>query len=516
MNHYSLKSILTAFGYPEELLFRGTPYPMMYLGVNLYYPETPLFRHCLYIAEGNEIPAPLLSGPYGCILIPSSSRPCTDRLAAETVIWPERISAGLLLCQIQNLYLSRSSQAHMARTLMSSLSLNSSIGSLIHQAAAIMQNPILLLDPAYRVIAMESLGCEVNDIFWQDCLENRRVSDEHVLLIKNSGLTRDLEQASSVSLWQERDCFNHIPRLAQKIYTADHTYLGTIAVMQCGRVFTPEDYFLLEALVETLSSVLVHYDCLSPSQKAASEFLTALIRSEKNPPFSGGVKRRLEEVSRHKFFLAGFIPLRNNPALSRLGAYLQAALLCEQEGILTTIQEQNVIVLMYFDDFKQIRAVRQWLNEKLSPLSIAIGLSPVFTCAAQFPLQLSLAERASELGMSHSAAGETPVQQYQNLAHLQLFDALRRSDLERYTLHSPAAILRTENHGELYKTLLCFVRHIGSYSETAQELFIHKNTLLYRLSKIQTLTGIDYTAPAEILAAALSFSAVEYLYNGTD
>ena len=165
MNHFTLLSILASFGYQESLLLTSFSQPMMYLGVNIYYPNTELFRHCLYIVEGTSIPAPLLNGPYGCILILPIGYSQEGKLASETVVWPKPVSAGFLLNQIQNLYLSQSSQAHMAHMLMSSLSLNSSIHSIIHQAATIMQNAILLLDPAYKLIAKDGLGCEIKDIF---------------------------------------------------------------------------------------------------------------------------------------------------------------------------------------------------------------------------------------------------------------------------------------------------------------------------------------------------------------
>lgn len=514
MNHFSLATILSTFHYPEKLLQKTGETPMMYFGVNIYCPDTDLFRHCLYIVEGNIIPDPLLNGLYGCIVIPSDN--FSGQLAAETVIWPERISAALLLNQIQNLYLSQSSQGHMAHILMSSLSLNTSIGSVVHQAATIMQNAIILLDPAYQLIAMEGLGCEINDIFWKDCLEIGRVSDENVLLIKNSGLTKDLEQTNSTALWGKRELFNHIPRLARKIYSVDHAYLGTIAVIQCKHAFTTDDYFLLDALVETLSAVLADYDYLTTTQKTDSELLLYLLKSAETPVFTDSAAKRLTEIQNCHFYLAGFIPLRDDPAVSRLGAYLQAVLLSERAGILSALQGRNVIVLMCFEDFKEIAETERWLQEKLSSLQITIGLSSVFTDVKQFAQHLSLAEEAIHLGLASDGAKRAPVYAYPRVSYLELLHALPISSLEQYVQKSPIAILDTKKYLEFYKTLSCFVNHLGSYSETAQSLFIHKNTLLYRLSKIQSLTGIDYTSPADILSAALSLTIKEYLTHPSD
>lgn len=511
MNHFTLLSILASFGYQESLLQTSFSQPMMYLGVNIYYPNTELFRHCLYIVEGTSIPAPLLNGPYGCILILPMGCSQEGKLASETVVWPKPVSAGFLLNQIQNLYLSQSSQAHMAHMLMSSLSLNSSIHSIIHQAATIMQNAILLLDPAYQLIAMEGLGCEIKDIFWQDCLEHRRVSDENILLLKNSGLTKNLEQSSATTLWEKQDYFNQIPRLAQKIYSADHIYLGTIAVFQCQHTFTSDDYFLVNALVDTLSSVLTNYDYLPSEKKVDSELLLSFFNSEKKPTHSSTANRRLDEIGKYHFYLAGFIPLQQDPSVSRLGAYLQAVLLSERGCILSALQSRDVVVLLCFNEFKEIPAMEQWLRDKLSPLCITMGLSTVFTELSRFTTQLSLAERAVHLGNTFHKNLGSYILSYPEVAYIQLFSALPKSVIEQYLQSSSLSVLYTKKHTEFYKTLHLFVQHLGSYAETAQALFIHKNTLLYRLSKIQALTGFDYSSPESILSAAFFFAANEYL-----
>lgn len=507
MAHFTLRSILSSFHYPEKLLQSTAAVPMEYFGVNLYYPGTKLFRQCLYLAEGTSVPEPLTGGLYGCILIPPAGERVAGPLAAETVLWPETIPAGQLLNRIQNLYLSTSSQSRMAHILMSALTLNASIGSLIHQAAGIFQNAVLLLDPAYQVIAMEGFGCQIDDIFWQDCLTLGRVSDEHVLLIKNFGLTKDLEQSSTTALWDGREVFNHIPRLAQKIYSVDRRYLGTIAVMQCRHAFTTEDYFLLDALVETLSSVLADFDPLSPRQREDAALLSALLRGEKPEAEATG---RWQTVSEHPFFLAGYLPLWE-PSVARLGAYLQAALLSQREGILTALQGRNVILLAALPDGKTAEETAVWLREKLSPLGIRAGLSPVFPDATHFRQALALAEEAVLLCEGGTSAERGAVCFHHHIAYLSLLRGLSPSALEEYVLKSPIAPLRTPKYAEFYKTILCFVRHLGSYAETAQALYIHKNTLLYRMNKLQALTGLDYTSPQDILSAALALAVNEYL-----
>lgn len=510
MEHFTLPEILTAFGFGQDILIQNKNFPAMnFLGVNLYQPDTELFRQCLYIAEGDQIPPPLLSGYYGCILASPSPDAVCGPYASETVIWPEKVSATVLLNRIQNLFLSQTSQAHMAHMLMSSLSLCSSIKSIILQAAAIMQNAIILLDPAYQLIAMEGLGCDVNDIFWQDCLLNGRLSDENVLLIKNTGMMKDLEQASSVTLWQNANHFNDIPRLAQKIYSQNGAYLGTIAVLQCLHAFSSDDYFLLDALVETLSHILEHYETLTDCQKLDSALLKSLMEAS-DTQLPQSLAERKAELEKNNFFQAGFISLSNDPSLARLGQYLQASLLAEQTHILSTLGQKQVILLFCYENVKESHNMYSWLHKKLTPLGADIGLSYIFSSLDDFHRQVKLAMNAFSIGVNH--ATDSCLHIYSHLTLLPLFDTLSKPTLEKYVKDSPPAILWRGHHTELYRTLQCFVWHQGSYVDTARETFIHKNTLLYRLSKIQTLTGIDYGSPEDLLAAAYAFQVLEYLH----
>lgn len=48
-----------------------------------------------------------------------------------------------------------------------------------------------------------------------------------------------------------------------------------------------------------------------------------------------------------------------------------------------------------------------------------------------------------------------------------------------------------ERNADLLKTLEAFLEHNGSLVETAAELYIHRNTLLHRLERIRSVTGLD-------------------------
>ncbi len=65
------------------------------------------------------------------------------------------------------------------------------------------------------------------------------------------------------------------------------------------------------------------------------------------------------------------------------------------------------------------------------------------------------------------------------------------------------------SHTQLYRTLRCYLENHQSVTRTAEALFIHRSTLLYRLEKIRDFMKSDFSKPDELLYLLLSFHLLE-------
>jgi purine catabolism regulator len=86
---------------------------------------------------------------------------------------------------------------------------------------------------------------------------------------------------------------------------------------------------------------------------------------------------------------------------------------------------------------------------------------------------------------------------------LPLLEALRTEpEKARYyrELLGPLQRYDREHHGDLVKTLNAYLRHGGNATRTANALYLHRNSLRYRLARIQALTGLDPDDPDMRLA----------------
>ncbi|WP_066291538.1 PucR family transcriptional regulator [Bacillus sp. FJAT-29937] len=73
-----------------------------------------------------------------------------------------------------------------------------------------------------------------------------------------------------------------------------------------------------------------------------------------------------------------------------------------------------------------------------------------------------------------------------------------------------------KNNGQLIETLQAYLQCNCLKNETAKKLFIVRQTLYHRLSKIESLIGSDYTLPPKRLAVELMLLATQYNFQITD
>ncbi len=67
----------------------------------------------------------------------------------------------------------------------------------------------------------------------------------------------------------------------------------------------------------------------------------------------------------------------------------------------------------------------------------------------------------------------------------------------------------TTRHSDLVLTLKTYFAAGGNASEAADRLFLHRNSMLYRLERIQKLTGLDLKDDRVALALRLGLLATE-------
>lgn len=98
-----------------------------------------------------------------------------------------------------------------------------------------------------------------------------------------------------------------------------------------------------------------------------------------------------------------------------------------------------------------------------------------------------------------------------------VYEMREQPSLERFCQQVVGALLDYDarNGTDLVHTLLVYFRNGESLNRAASSLYIHRNTLAYRLSRIQTITGLDMRNPEHAfhLNLAVRASTAMYMVN---
>jgi len=115
---------------------------------------------------------------------------------------------------------------------------------------------------------------------------------------------------------------------------------------------------------------------------------------------------------------------------------------------------------------------------------------------------LSMAERLNE---------HTPLYFGDLSVYRLLFQLEGNPELEAFCHETLGPLLTYEGGGDLVETLEAFFDRLGNLSQTAEKLFIHRNSLLYRMERISQLTGLDLSNPDTRLAVHLALKVCKML-----
>ncbi|WP_258360774.1 PucR family transcriptional regulator [Moorella sulfitireducens] len=145
---------------------------------------------------------------------------------------------------------------------------------------------------------------------------------------------------------------------------------------------------------------------------------------------------------------------------------------------------------------------------KLAPFNLGIGRPAA--CLEEIPRSYQEACTAQSLGFSLNGPGSTTT--YDDLGVYRLLqNYIKTAETDRFLEDFILPIIRWDeaNHSQLLVTLEIFLNCGCNYRLTARKLYLHHNTVRYRLETIQQITGYDPNLPE----ARLNFHLALKLYR---
>ncbi|MBW9154207.1 CdaR family transcriptional regulator [Clostridium estertheticum] len=371
-------------------------------------------------------------------------------------------------------------------------SLLSGVGltKIIATASKLIGNPLIVIDLSFKILASSDLE-NITDLLWVDNVKKGYCSYEFIAeltkldtLIKGRKTDRPFEVTCPES---------PIKKVVFKIVVKGKT-IGNILLLECEKPVSIDDYDLLMLISEIISKELGKEQFYKNTKNVLSEeILYDLL--ENNIKNKTIIKERLENFSLvfspHIFVLV--IDISNYELKQSVySRYLNPNLLNLFPTSSSIYYNGDIVVINDTDQFVRSHNRTEKIKDFLSKNNLRMGISSEFSsiedCNIYYKQAIAALEIGKILGEEKYIYRHEDIQPY-NFIYMAK-DRILKEDFYNTSIY----ILKkydVKNSSELYKTLYIYLKNNHSMTKAAEEMFIHRNTLRYRLEKISELIGID-------------------------
>ena len=213
---------------------------------------------------------------------------------------------------------------------------------------------------------------------------------------------------------------------------------------------------------------------------------------------------RMAVLSLHPTQYLGIRHLRENTG---------PAILRQLPGSHLTFHEDGIAVLISLGDYAEIPAEQVHILEDFAAAEhMRIGISNGFSSIQHFPRGYAQARSALRLG--ERLERDRRVCRYLDYQFYDLLSQIPEGLHLGFYCHPALALLRQydrRNDGALYHTLRVYLENGCSIKDAAAALFIHRNSLTYRLERIVDIGQINLEEPFTRFLLRMSYQIDHYL-----
>lgn len=370
-------------------------------------------------------------------------------------------------------------------------SMHKNIQKIIDIGNTVLENPMMVVDMDGKVLAMSSsyINDDIND-YW---IESRSTGYIPTAVLGTPLLTADGKQNS----WTDTPQIYFMPdgtKIIGAFISAGETFIAGIGLWEHKRPILPSDIWLVHILCKVLSSIIETQRKNAVKRTAAAILADLLSGVQIERDLLEGLELKCPRPWR---LLLIDTPYQNSVISRR--SLIQRLQSLPQPCVSLTY-ENYVVALVSENQAESI--IHHVLGEKeLSYYRVCISL-PFNTLSL-------LSARYNQALFVLTYAEKTPGQY---LAEDYLLPYLLRFLSEENTrqnlIHPALNLLKqydAEKKSDLYETLYIYLQNERRIIQSSQEMHIHKNTLMYRLQRINVLTKINLDSPDVRLYLLLSY-----------
>ncbi len=370
-----------------------------------------------------------------------------------------------------------------------------------HELCTILRRPVEIDDLSFAVLAEASgPGAEIDESR-RAAIREGHSSPRLLEYLRRCGA---ITQARATLLPKRIDVTDETrrlgmtkPRILAPIVVARKVY-GYVWIIAGDRDLEPLDFHAIEHAATVAALVLFRDQSMHQAQERAEQQLMGRLLSDDLRPDNslreqmGHFHLRLEAA--HAVIVID--PVANDARAVELAARNAA----RSHGVMLVVGERagRVVVLLECARREQVEGFCQALLSAAQALDapLRLGVSPLQQTVSS--LYHAYDQALEALALLPALGEGRQVAHFDELGILHWLHALPPRLLEENSYARALQLLiehdRTRG-GQLVQTLDVFLQHDGNGVQAAQQLYIHRHTLKYRLQRIAEICGVDLDDP---------------------
>ena len=391
-----------------------------------------------------------------------------------------------------------------AQKLLSALAKARGLQSVADVGSRMMENPVVISDKSWSVLAMAPDEDIISDREWQEFRKDGMLSINTVAKDVQSGLSVKLTDSDSPFIW-ENDGGNR--RLFSSVIVGGRNS-ATISVLELNRPFTDEDLINIIMLRDAVSAEMQKDKFLNYTRGMLhEELIENLLEGKSGTPILAEFEMSSTKFGFKKNLCVHVLDIRGfdveNYSVPYIRNYLEKLI----PNSRAVIYGDNIVLVSSFD--KSNEETDKSLSDFMEIHNIKAGASRIFTDLSDLRFHYNEALAALSVGM-HMDSGKN-IYSYDEYAIFHI--AQLCSDNSDMFIHPKLKLLYSldrDHDSSFADSLYTYLKCNRNITNTANTLHIHRNTLIYHLKRIEELLDISIDDVDLLLHFEMSFRIMEY------
>jgi PucR family transcriptional regulator, proline-responsive transcriptional activator len=380
------------------------------------------------------------------------------------------------------------------------LSQDADVSEIESYAYKVLGNPMIITDESYKMMTY-SKSNNVDDFIWSTIVNNTYCPSQIVKMTDHNHFWERLKK-NRHPLFVDSDDFSPFTRRAVAVIKAGMKIKGYIALVEVNKKISARDLDVLQMVAEIIGMKFKEQDAvLKAIGLMESELISDLLDGKMNNERMA--RNRVRSVGwkiEQTYFVLCVQSKQKMRMLGSIVTKLRDRLLAHYPFCVDILQGEFAFFIIGFEVTDEAPFHHMKSIEKIMVENKTIGyVGMAFHTLTEVSKSYSQAKSTVQTTQLLSESLNKPLYLYSEMV---VYDLLVKTNQLRgydtFTCPSLATLVKIdqEDGTEYIQTLRYFFKNNQNSADTAKAMFLHRNTINYRLNKIRYVIEDDFDNPA--------------------